>query len=114
MKQNEVKVGGKYRARVSGKLVTVLLERIEEHNPFFKGCSTKRFHVLNLSTGRRTVFRSAAKLRSAAQAYVLVETGEIKHGPYKDHGPELKEAVALLKELKSKGRFVRVDKVPLG
>lgn len=62
MKKSEVKVGGVYRARVSGNFVDVRVEKIRQradHN----GRDVTVFDVLNLATGRRTTFRSAAKLR---------------------------------------------------
>lgn len=64
MRQSEVKVGGIYIAKVSNRLVSVRLDRIE--TPSGTRRSVTRFHVTNLRTGRKTVFRSAAKFRCVA------------------------------------------------
>lgn len=63
MKKNEIKVGGHYRAKVSDKLVTVRVDGIEDRAMGF-GKPHTAYHVFNLSTGRKTTFRSAAKFRS--------------------------------------------------
>lgn len=54
MKKNEIKVGGHYRAKVNGQLVTVRVDKIYEGG---------FYDVTNLATGRKTTFRSAAKFR---------------------------------------------------
>lgn len=67
MKAEDIKVGGHYIAKVSNKLVTVRVTGIDYH-PSAK--SDKAFyHVINLSTGRRTTFRSAQKFRSEVKQY---------------------------------------------
>jgi len=53
MRQHEIKVGGLYLAKVSGRITTVRVERIVH----------PRFIVTNLSTRRRLTFYSAAKFR---------------------------------------------------
>jgi hypothetical protein len=59
MKANEVKVGGVYVAKVAGKLTEVKVTCIRE-NAF----GQRMLHdVVNLRTGRKTTFRSAAKFR---------------------------------------------------
>ena len=69
MKKSEIKVGGYYTAKVNGKLVTVLVDSINE-SPLNRqssgGSSSLRYEVTNLSTNRKTTFRSAAKFRSPA------------------------------------------------
>lgn len=60
MKANEIKVGGVYVARVSGRLTEVRVDAIRE-NAFGQRLV---YDVTNLATGRRTTFRSAAKFRS--------------------------------------------------
>jgi hypothetical protein len=62
MKLGEIQPNGKYLAKVSGKLVTVRVDAIRDATDF-KGRAVKRFDVTNLSTNRRTTFRSAAKFR---------------------------------------------------
>lgn len=69
MKAKDVHAGGHYIAKVSGKLTVVRVDRIEEYNPSFSFNrlrsvrSQTRYHVTNELTGRKTVFRSAAKFR---------------------------------------------------
>ena len=68
MKKNEIVVGGLYKAKVSGNVVTVKVEAIRE---YFGGVGFNngwRYDVLNTATGRRTTFRSAAKFRSEVNA----------------------------------------------
>jgi hypothetical protein len=71
VKKNEIKVGGVYVAKVSGRLVSVRVDRIREASS--SGSITDRrgrvkplitvFDVTNLLTGRMTTFRSAARFR---------------------------------------------------
>jgi DNA helicase-2/ATP-dependent DNA helicase PcrA len=61
VKKNEIKVGGLYKAKVNGKVVTVRVDSIRERDGF-KRVETV-YGVTNLSTGRTTTFRSAAKFR---------------------------------------------------
>ncbi len=69
MKKADIKVGGLYRAKVNGRVVTVRVDEIREVDPgtypYGKGYQ-HRYDVINLSTGRRTTFRSAAKFRGLA------------------------------------------------
>lgn len=76
MKKSEIVVGGKYIAKVNGKLTTVQVDNIREMSKFRRsnysgkskyGQSTV-YDVTNLTTGRKTTFRSAAKFRQAAKA----------------------------------------------
>lgn len=64
MKAKDIKVGGRYAAKVSGNLVVVRVDDIQ--NPQ-RGTSyrTNRtcYEVTNLKTKRKLVFRSAAKFR---------------------------------------------------
>ncbi len=90
MRKQDIKVGGHYTAKVSNRVVTVRVDAIEEsegrpaHNipasPSGTGLGAYRqkavksvtyYNVTNLSTGRKTTFRSAAKFRSLAR---FVET----------------------------------------
>ena len=62
MKAKQIQEGGKYRAKVNGKLVIV---RVNEIYTITTGAITvTRYRVTNLATGRKTTFRSAAKFRS--------------------------------------------------
>lgn len=71
MKKSEIKVGGLYLAKVSGQLTTVRVDAIRERER--AGSLTDKngrikpgitvYDVTNLRTGRKTMFRSAAKFR---------------------------------------------------
>jgi superfamily I DNA/RNA helicase len=58
MKADQIQVGGTYQAKVNNKLTTVRVDAIDETS------SGTRYHVTNLSTNRKTIFKSAAKFRS--------------------------------------------------
>ncbi len=67
MKANEIQIGGRYTAKVSGNLTTVRVDAIRDYfaEVFGRvGRNEKRYDVTNLTTGRRITFRSAAKFRS--------------------------------------------------
>ena len=66
MKKSEIVIGGHYRARISGNFVTVRVEKIRQRAGY-KDQERTVFDVLNLDTGRRTTFDSAAKFRSVAK-----------------------------------------------
>ena len=66
MKKNEIKVGGLYLAKVSGKITTVRVDAIRKGG-FTSGGSQTAYDVTNLKTGRKTTFRSAAKFRCEAK-----------------------------------------------
>lgn len=67
MKRDQIKVGGHYTAKVSGNLVTVRVDAID-NKPSPGIYSTKvAYHVTNLATGRKTTFRSAQKFRGPAK-----------------------------------------------
>ena len=76
MKSNEIKVGGRYIAKVSNKLTTVVVQDIEKVEGVsyttrdFLGSTSRvvrrsgwRYYCENVRTGRIVVFRSAAKFR---------------------------------------------------
>lgn len=63
MKKNEIKVGGKYRAKVNGSVVTVRVDKIVDPSKL-SSHPYMRYEVTNLTTGRRTSFRSSTKFRS--------------------------------------------------
>lgn len=58
MKADQIQVGGTYQAKVNNKLTTVRVDAIDDIS------SGTRYHVTNLTTNRKTVFKSAAKFRS--------------------------------------------------
>lgn len=64
MKTAEIEVGKSYRAKVSGNLTTVRVEAIRKQAGFQGGRETTVFDVTNLTTGRRTTFRSSLKFRN--------------------------------------------------
>ena len=67
MKQVQIQAGGKYLAKVSGKIVTVRVDAIREG---FKG--RLRYDVTNLATNRTLTFRSAMRFRKPAPESVGV------------------------------------------
>lgn len=67
MKIADVQVGGRYLAKVSGVLTTVRVLAMRETSTF-NGASRSVIDVVNERTGRRTTFRSAARLRRPAVA----------------------------------------------
>lgn len=77
MKKSEIKVGGHYTAKVSNKIVTVRVDSIRERDGYKKMETV--YNVTNLTTGRTTTFRSAAKFRSEAPLTITtVVEGAIK------------------------------------
>lgn len=69
MKKHEIVVGGKYIAKVAGKLTTVRVDAIREVDGlgFYLSTVQTRYDVTNLTTNRKTTFRSAAKFRCEAK-----------------------------------------------
>ena len=69
MKASEIEIGGRYRARISGKIVIV--EVLDKHEEWYGSLLARKsrtaYRVKNLSTGRVVVFHSAQKFRSRAQ-----------------------------------------------
>jgi len=72
MKAAQIKVGGTYHARVSGNYVTVRVDAIRERFDH-KDRSRTVYDVTNLNTGRKLVFQSAMKFRSAVAVSKLDE-----------------------------------------
>jgi hypothetical protein len=62
MKIADVQVGGRYVAKVSGVLTTVRVLAVRE-TVSYRGALRSVIDVVNERTGRRTTFRSAARLR---------------------------------------------------
>ena len=76
MKKSEIAIGHHYFAKVHGKLVIVRVDAIQD-----TGLSGKiAYDVTNLSTGRRTTFRSAAKFRGVAPDPLAALTEELTRG----------------------------------
>jgi hypothetical protein len=65
MKQADVQIGSRYRAKVSGKLVTVRVISMD----VVRG--RQRFNVFNEATGRKITFRSAQRFRCPLASDVL-------------------------------------------
>lgn len=73
MKKAQIKVGGIYVAKVSGKLTRVRVDAIRDvsrqRGYDYAGklvyVDSQVYDVTNLATGRKTTFRSASKFRSA-------------------------------------------------
>lgn len=66
MKKNQIKQGSLYIAKISGREVTVRVDRIYQRSGY-NGALETRYDVTNLKTKRQTTFRSAAKFRGEAQ-----------------------------------------------
>lgn len=73
MKKSEIKVGGLYKAKVSNRLTTVRVDAIREWGAPSVGTGT-RYDVTNLTTGRKTTFRSAAKFREEVKPKVMADS----------------------------------------
>jgi hypothetical protein len=61
MRAQDVQIGGRYWAKVSGRLVIVRVDQVRDG---LNG--RKRYDVTNTVTGRTTTFRSATRLRHIA------------------------------------------------
>lgn len=64
MKAAEIKVGERYLAKVNGRVVTVRVDAVRER--YISTRTQTVYDVTNLTTGRKTTFRSAAKFRASA------------------------------------------------
>lgn len=67
MQHNDIKVGGFYKAKISGVITTVLVTDIQEVT---KGASKRtymHYYVRNVRTGRTLIFRSCQKFRSVVE-----------------------------------------------
>jgi len=67
MKKNQIETGGKYVAKVSGKIVTVRVDSIEDKWGTLRDRSVTRYNITNLDTGRKTIFKSAQRFRRIAR-----------------------------------------------
>jgi hypothetical protein len=61
MKKHQIKVGGLYTAMVTDQLVTVQVDGIG--TDIYMGVEKTHYYVTNLKTGRKLVFKSAARFR---------------------------------------------------
>ena len=81
MKKAEITVGGLYRAKVNGRLVTVRVDLIREVPALWsngrEGGTEPHYDVTNLATGRKTMFRSASKFRERVQLPQLKSGGTV-------------------------------------
>ena len=66
MKLKDIEVGGRYRAKVSGRLTTVRVVDLKETSTF-GGRYRTTIVAVNESTGRRITIRSAQRLRSRVE-----------------------------------------------
>lgn len=64
MKKIDIQVGGHYKAKVSGKVTTVRVDAIRQADSWNTGRNLTRYDITNLTTGRKTTFRSAQKFIS--------------------------------------------------
>lgn len=63
MKAKEIQEGHIYVAKVSSKVTRVRVDKIREYRLGIQDKSVTRYDVTNLTTGRRTTFRTAGKFR---------------------------------------------------
>lgn len=97
MKQNEIVVGGMYRALVNGSLTTVRVDNIGTRSTCRAGAlvDATSYHVTNTATNRKTVFRSAAKFRSRVeQVQPVVPTAQELLRPFQPVAKEVQPAAA--------------------
>lgn len=72
MKANQIKAGGHYTAKVSGVLTTVRVDEVTDDRWPGRTRGGTRYHVTNLRTGRKTVFRSPQKFRAEVSSARVV------------------------------------------
>ena len=63
MKLSDVKIGGRYTAKVSGRIVTVRVVEIVEVEATRFGRARTSIEAVNEATGRRVSIRSPQRLR---------------------------------------------------
>ena len=67
MKLSEVEIGGRYRAKVSGRLSVVRVTELKECSAYARGRRSKTvIYAVNEATGRAITIRSPQRLRSLA------------------------------------------------
>ena len=69
MKKNEVQVGGRYHAKVSGHLAVVRVTQIDEipAPSWSRGRSRTLIYAVNEATGKRITIRSPQRLRNRVE-----------------------------------------------
>jgi hypothetical protein len=70
MKKSEVQVGGRYHAKVSGRLAVVRVTQIEEvpAPPWSRGSRSRTLiYAVNEATGKRVTIRSPQRLRNRVE-----------------------------------------------
>jgi hypothetical protein len=69
MKKNEVQVGGRYHAKVSGRLAVVRVTQIDEipAPSWSRGRSRTLIYAVNEATGKRVTIRSPQRLRNRVE-----------------------------------------------
>lgn len=77
MKASEIKVGGKYIAKVGVNVTVVKVDSIgkREGSKYFRGTTT--YSVTNLRSGRQTTFSSASKFRRVATQHEVDKASNI-------------------------------------
>lgn len=76
MRKDQIKVGGLYKAKVNGREVTVRVDAIDYVGDGFRigghgrrgRQNTTAYRVINLDTGRKTTFKSAASFRCEVES----------------------------------------------
>jgi len=66
MKLKDVEVGGRYTAKISGRLTTIRIEARREVSTSH-GLTRTVFDAVNEATGRRITIRSAQRLRQRVE-----------------------------------------------
>ena len=112
MKKAEIKQGGLYIAKVSGRITTVRVDTIRERSDW-RGNTTTVYDVTNLKTGRKTTFKSAAKFRCVAQK-------EVQSRPFDETSTASSPARQIVTNANTEGKqcsdpthFVEIEPTPL-
>lgn len=66
MKLKDVEIGGRYVAKVSGRLQVVRITDVRSESNRLTGRERTTFVAINEATGRRVTIRSAQRLRKRA------------------------------------------------
>lgn len=105
MRKSEIKVGGIYWAKVNGKVTKVKVDDIRESDTGDgQGKYWTAYDVTNLSTGRKTTFRSAAKFRSEVEPLTHKERAGYapivtESSPTNQSDPSVKVSISEVEEL---------------
>ena len=82
MKKKEIRQGAFYVAKVNNKLTTVRVNDIRTVGNKFWNRDQTVYDVTNLSTGRKTTFRSAQKFRRETSNPTLNKPAPAKPAPH--------------------------------